>query len=410
MLTGSVPARCSVGELCLDCEINVNLDAVKTSSAFPQKVYTSWALSFLILTSARVVWGNDTNAPLRRSARAITYSHDQLPEGPWSVHIIKIDRANPTVEFHTTLAKGSGFGLTILTEQIKTVPPALGTPVAAINGDYYRDKRTYIGDPKGLQIMRGELVSGPGEWSCFWIDRSGNPHIGNVTSLLQVTWPNGVVTSFGLNEERANNAAVLYTSAIGTSTRTSGGTELILESNGDGPWLPLQAGTIYSARVRSVRENGNAPLNSGTMVLSLGRQLASRLPKPAPGMTLKLSTATSPDLKGANIAIGGGPQIVRGGQVVRPNTTEVRHPRSAIGWNSNYFFLVEVDGRQRNLSVGMTLPELGAYLAKLGCDEAMNFDGGGSATIWVHGQVMNSPSEGRERGMANALVVVQKER
>ncbi|MEW6161163.1 MAG: phosphodiester glycosidase family protein, partial [Verrucomicrobiota bacterium] len=44
----------------------------------------------------------------------------------------------------------------------------------------------------------------------------------------------------------------------------------------------------------------------------------------------------------------------------------------------------------------------------LGCDEAMNLDGGGSAVCWVYGQVMNSPSEGRERGMANGLVVVQR--
>jgi exopolysaccharide biosynthesis protein len=47
---------------------------------------------------------------------------------------------------------------------------------------------------------------------------------------------------------------------------------------------------------------------------------------------------------------------------------------------------------------------------KLGCEEAMNFDGGGSATFWVLGNVMNSPSEGQERPSANALVLVQKPR
>ena len=35
-----------------------------------------------------------------------------------------------------------------------------------------------------------------------------------------------------------------------------------------------------------------------------------------------------------------------------------RHPRSAVGWNADSYFLVEVDGRQRGLSVGMTLEEL----------------------------------------------------
>jgi len=56
------------------------------------------------------------------------------------------------------------------------------------------------------------------------------------------------------------------------------------------------------------------------------------------------------------------------------------------------------------------MPELASYLVKLGCQEAMNLDGGGSATLWVLGTVINEPSEGRPRPAANALVLVQKPR
>ena len=56
----------------------------------------------------------------------------------------------------------------------------------------------------------------------------------------------------------------------------------------------------------------------------------------------------------------------------------------------------------------MTLQELAAYMIKLGCQTAINLDGGGSATFWVYGNVMNSPCYGYERPMANALVLVQK--
>jgi exopolysaccharide biosynthesis protein len=70
--------------------------------------------------------------------------------------------------------------------------------------------------------------------------------------------------------------------------------------------------------------------------------------------------------------------------------------------------MVEVDGRQSNLSVGMTFPELANYFIKLGCTEAMNLDGGGSATFWALGAVRSSPSEGEERPSANALVLVRK--
>ena len=68
-------------------------------------------------------------------------------------------------------------------------------------------------------------------------------------------------------------------------------------------------------------------------------------------------------------------------------------------------FLVQVDGRQSDLSVGMTFPELADYLVKLGCQNAVNLDGGGSATLWALGQVVNSPSEGQQRPGANSLVV-----
>ena len=121
-----------------------------------------------------------------------------------------------------------------------------------------------------------------------------------------------------------------------------------------------------------------------------------------------ISTTTAPKLEGVATAIGGGPPLVRDGKVVGHDQTKVRHPRTAIGWNKSEFFLVEVDGRQRYLSVGMTIEELADYMAKLGCEEAMCLDGGGSATCWVNGQVMNSPSEGHERGMANALILVHK--
>ena len=57
----------------------------------------------------------------------------------------------------------------------------------------------------------------------------------------------------------------------------------------------------------------------------------------------------------------------------------------------------------------MTFEELADYLMKIGCDNAMSLDGGGSSTLWALGQVMNNPCEGRERGAANGLAVVAKE-
>jgi exopolysaccharide biosynthesis protein len=86
-----------------------------------------------------------------------------------------------------------------------------------------------------------------------------------------------------------------------------------------------------------------------------------------------------------------------------------RHPRTAFGWNAKCFFLVVVDGRQRDLSMGMTLDDLAAYLVRIGCEEALNLDGGGSSTLWFDGEVRNEPCDGYERPIANSLLVVQRQ-
>ena len=39
-------------------------------------------------------------------------------------------------------------------------------------------------------------------------------------------------------------------------------------------------------------------------------------------------------------------------------------------------------------------------------DDAFNFDGGGSSTMWVAGAVKNSPSDGSQRAVVDAVAIV----
>jgi hypothetical protein len=173
--------------------------------------------------------------------------------------------------------------------------------------------------------------------------------------------------------------------------------------------LPLRVGKDHEMRVRAVHTTGNHSLNAQTVVLSIGPTLASTMPTLTAGATLHLITETVPDMAGSEVAIGGGPALLKDGKLMEwKGWVQVRHPRTALGWNKRYLYLVQVDGRQLDVSLGMTFPELAAYMLKLGCTEAMNFDGGGSATMWAFGSVQNSPSEGQERPSPNCLVVVKK--
>jgi hypothetical protein len=82
-----------------------------------------------------------------------------------------------------------------------------------------------------------------------------------------------------------------------------------------------------------------------------------------------------------------------------------RHPRSAIGLSADArtAILVAVDGRS-GAAAGMTRAELAALMLELGAHEALNFDGGGSTTLWSRvGGVHNAPSDGSERVVASHL-------
>ncbi len=369
------------------------------------KAIDVWVGLFLSVSLSALASTNETIKP----DHGVRYTNDIVEEIPWSIHVIEVQRGRSDFEFCTTLGKGDVIGMGTVSDQVKSVPREYGQPLAAINGDFYEKTEKTEGRPRDLQIRFGEVVSSPAGHDCFWIAPDGTPHMTNVYSLFRVIWANGTTTPIGLNQIRLDNSAVLYTSVYGASTRSAGGVELVLERGTNSLWLPLKVGRRYAGRVREVRTAGNTALAPDIMVLSLGPGLAAQASSSQPGATVQIATETMPDLTGVNMAIGGGPALLEGGKPMHwPGLFKFRHPRTAVGWNKDHIFLVEVDGRQANLSVGMSFPELADYMAKLGCEEAMNFDGGGSATLWAFGMVKNSPSEGDERPAPNALVLLKK--
>ena len=375
----------------------------------------------LLIAAAGLAQAEETSTGPASALLGLAYTNSRVADVPWSIHVVQLDRANPHYQIESVHAGGRALGLDTLSAQLGLVKSNLGIAVAAINGDFYQRDKAYAGAPRGLQIVDGELLSGPSGEASFWIDALGEPHAETVASQFQITWPDGTATPFGLNGERRADGVELFTHAVGSSTHTTGGFELILTRAEGSRWLPLRIGRTYSARVREIREGGNTPLASDIMVVSLGPAVFhQRLPQLRASAILHISTASLPALHGVRTAISGGPVLVRNGKRQRLNTPDSesyavssmreRHPRAAVGWNERCFFLVEVDGRQKKLSVGMTLDELATLLTKLGCEEAMNFDGGGSATLWYDGRVRNSPCDRMEREIANCLVIVRKER
>jgi len=134
--------------------------------------------------------------------------------------------------------------------------------------------------------------------------------------------------------------------------------------------------------------------------------------------TVTIESLTGPQARDWEV-VGGGPILLRNGAVVVPpagphNKFAGLNPRTAVGLDASgtTLTLLIVDGRKPGIANGMTLDELATEMLRLGCKNAINLDGGGSSVIAVRDaatgamKILNQPTDGHERAVADALGVV----
>ena len=275
----------------------------------------------------------------------------------------------------------------------------------------------YSGDPLGIHIQDGELVSLPTFNRSALIGlRDGRVLIARFQANALVQLPDGrTMPLSGLNEPPPKNGWCLLTPAFGLTTQTPAGTvEIVAQAN-----LPLRPNTPLTATVRTINTVGNTAIPRDGIVLVATGDAAAIAQTLTPDANLQLLINLTPldasfDPRDILWAIGGGPCLLRNGQIsveyaaenFSAKFAETKHPRTAVGLKSDALLFVVVDGRQPGYSEGMTLFELAEFLRNAGCTDALNLDGGGSTTLWVRGAVVNRPSDGRERPIANALLLL----
>ena len=109
-----------------------------------------------------------------------------------------------------------------------------------------------------------------------------------------------------------------------------------------------------------------------------------------------------------------GPLLVAGGEIVfdadddregfsagaaqfDSDITDGRYPRAALGVSSESLVAVACDGRRSNVDGGLTLLELAEAMVELGAENAINLDGGGSATLVHRGHLLNRPYSSQDQ-------------
>lgn len=329
----------------------------------------------------------------RRLPASVAYEKLRVATGTGStaVHVLRVDPRSRGLEIRPVLA-----GNVVMGKESTSVIATRSDAVAAINGGFFGG----TGMPLGMVMIDGELVSAPlPRRSVFAIGRDGT----------------AVIRTFEFaGRLRTPDRTMLWISGINRVPHAGGGAVFTQHY---GPLTPpLQMAAVVREDVVETITAGRILIPPDGYVLGVNAADAALITNHIRvGERLDLSLVVSPDLEVIS-ALGAGPRLVKAGREYIPFTWEwfsstllhKRAPRTAVGiTRSGKLIFVTVDGRSR-ANTGMTLHELAQLLVRLGAREALNLDGGGSATMVVGGRIVNDPSDGEERLVASALVVLQK--
>ena len=297
-------------------------------------------------------------------------------------------------------------------ENVREMAQRTGALVA-LNADFFAND----GDPLGLMITGGELVSEPytPRTAVAWSEGAGLQFDSPIYSsfIEPVGYPR--IRIDGYNRSVRAGEVVLFTRRGGMASSKKRCSAFLFESK-----TPIPLSGPFSMRLKTVVSDlTDIPVALDEVILMVSPE---RLGEVSAALSASLTydfridVSGKIDWKSVKEAIGGGPRLLRDGVPSVSHQYERfdpsynnRHPRSAIGYTKNQeVVMVAVDGRS-GVSKGLTLVELASLMVKLGCVEAMNLDGGGSTTLVLGGTVLNRPSDGGLRGVANALLLFAPE-
>jgi hypothetical protein len=86
--------------------------------------------------------------------------------------------------------------------------------------------------------------------------------------------------------------------------------------------------------------------------------------------------------------------------------TDGRYPRAALGVSSESLVALACDGRRSNVDGGLSMLELAEVMLELGAEDAINLDGGGSATLVHRGHLLNRPYSTQDQPAPESRTVV----
>ncbi|GGS86361.1 phosphodiester glycosidase family protein [Streptomyces violaceus] len=366
-----------------------------------------------------------------RVAPGVTYEHFdiQAAKGVTHAHVLKVDLGNPRVQVDLLYP-----GAVASRAQVSRMADAQGA-VAGVNGDFFNITETQhpgveaTGASVGPAITAGrtlkaavpngqrfgpELPPGTTTEDVFGVGTDGRARLDRLALDGSVRASGTRLPLGGLNQYALPVGSVgAFTSEWGSASRvraTCGtDTDRAAPCSTDTYEVTVLDGKVVSA----ADTPGRGPIAAGTTVL-VGREAgAQQLRKFSTGEPVEIEHGLVAATSGVpyRLALGGYP-VLSGGRPLPGLDDTASAVRTAVGLadDGRRMLLLALDGGAEYRS-GMTIAEVADTMRRLGSQDALSLDGGGSSTLVARKSgastvsVRNHPSGGAERAVPNGIGV-----
>jgi hypothetical protein len=338
------------------------------------------------------------------------HTYYRLPNLPLLINVLEVNAKNPYIRFESCLSHDTIRGLERPSAMALRKSHPGHVAFAAINGDFYNTVSPNQGHPVNGQMVQGQVAKIPhSSRPVFAIDNQASPFIDVATFSGSVTKENQSYPVTEVNDTRNNDNLILFNSFFGSNTRTNQwGTEVVLSLH-SGQWGVNRKLQLKVDQMRMGQ--GSTPIPNDKVILSGHGKAAAFLNSFQEGdlveLELKVGIKSLPALAPELLELIGGDRAMLKDGIVQENNWPELHPRTAIGFSADKSKIIMsvVDGRT-DLSKGVSTKQLADIMKLSGASDAINLDGGGSSVMVVRNQIRNTPSDGVERAVGNALLVV----
>lgn len=373
------------------------------------RIVTACALAALLVSSLPAP--SASGGRVRRVGRiapGVVHRVIRQPKVPRVIHVVIADLSGPS-SLRVALSNGSLSGLERTSSMARR-----HRAIAAVNGDFFRPS----GRPVAAFATRGELVQTPLVWAANLAfgrdDRSAFMGHRDVSVKLVSGLTGESLRINHVNEgDPRRHQLKLYTGHGGKLVRPPRNScSARLKREGSNRFDLDGTQIVAPFTVRAVRCRRPRMRLNGGIVVAGRRWGKARTAIRALRDDRVHKLVWSLGWPKVGDTIGGNPVLVRDGELAWPNLRGshpilARHPRTGVGIRPDgRIMLVTVDGRRPKRSRGMTMVAFARLMQSLGAQWALNLDGGGSTTMVVRGDVVNRPSDGRERAVGSALMIV----